>query len=84
MLLALRLEPRPVQVPRLELKLHHTCAVCRIGLPTAYQRLDAVLDVLLGIETLESPYQLCRCGRIHSPSVARDRNYRARWRRRAA
>lgn len=82
MFLALRMEPRLVQEPRLQLKLRHTCATCLMAWPSSDDMLDVLLDIVFfGIE-LPSKYHWCVCGRIVDNELARDRNYRARWRRR--
>ncbi len=82
MFLALRLSPRIVQVPRLLLKLHHTCATCLMTWPSSDQQMDTVLNVLFGDDRPLTKYHWCVCGRIVDDGLSRDRNYRARWRRR--
>jgi len=82
MFLALRLTPRIVQAPRLQLKLRHHCATCLMAWPSSDQMLDAVLGVIFGDELPKTKYHWCVCGRIVGDDLAYDRNYRARWRRR--
>jgi hypothetical protein len=82
MFLALRLEPRIVQAPRLQLKLQHTCATCLMAWPTSDDTLRTILDVVFGDERPLTKYHWCVCGRIVGDELACDRNYRARWRRR--
>jgi len=84
MFLALRLEPRLMQVPRLKLtlKLQHICATCLMPWPSSDDMLRTILDVVFGDERPMTPYHWCVCGRIVDDGLARDRNYRARWRRR--